>query len=165
MADEIANLFKSITQGIYVVGVHDGQDNNAFTASWLMQVSFRPMMLALSINPGHWSYRLLKNSGEFAVSVLAKDQIELAAHFASRASSKKLSAVSWGTHRTRAPVLTDALAFFECELDHETDAGDHKLVLGRVINGELLDPNAIPMTYADTGNMDGARQLLPGSFN
>ncbi len=164
MADEIVNLFKSITQGIYVVGVCDEDQYNAFTASWIMQVSFNPMMLALSINPDHSSYRLLKGSGVFSVSVLAKDQIELAAHFASRASSKKLSAISWDTHRTRAPILTDALAFFECKLDHETDAGDHKLVLGRVINGELLDPAATPMTYVDTGNMDGASRLFPGSF-
>ena len=37
-----------------------GEARNAFTAAWVMQVSFDPLLLALSINPHHSSYRLLK---------------------------------------------------------------------------------------------------------
>jgi len=160
----IPALFRSLTQGVYVVGVYDGQDSNAFTASWLMQVSFDPIMLALSINPKHTSYKMLKNSGKFSVNVLAKEQIELAAHFGNPASSRKLSALSWNVYKTGTPVLSNALAYFECQLDHETDAGDHRLVLGRVVNGELIDCEAVPLTYQDTGSMDGAHRLFPDAF-
>ena len=164
MATNIPALFRSLTQGIYVVGVSDGHDSNAFTASWVMQVSFAPMMLAVSVNPNHSSYKILKNSGKFSVNVLAKDQIELAAHFGSPASNRKLASVSWGVFKTGVPVLSQALAYFECQLDHETHAGDHRLVLGQVVNGELIDSDAVPMTYQDTGNMDGANRLFPDSF-
>lgn len=164
MDKNIPALFKSLTQGIYVVGVADGHDSNAFTASWVMQVSFVPMMLALSINPNHSSYIMLKNSGKFSVNVLAKDQIELAEHFASPATHRKLSTVSWDVYKTGAPVLSNALAYFECQLDHETHAGDHRLVLGHVVNGELMNSSAAPMTYQDTGNMDGANRLFPDAF-
>lgn len=164
MDKAIPALFRSLTQGIYVVGVSDGHDSNAFTASWVMQVSFTPMMLALSINPNHSSYKLLKHSGKFSVNVLAKDQVELAAHFGNPASSNKLSGISWGVFKTGAPVLSNALAYFECHFDHETPAGDHRLILGRVVSGELLQSDEVPLTYQDTGNMDGADRLFPDSF-
>ena len=43
-------------------------------------------------------------------------------------------------------------------------AGDHELILGHVTQGELLDPEAETLVYADTGNMDGSSALYPESF-
>ena len=48
MSQSMADLFKSITTGVHVIGVADGEIRNVFTAAWVMQVSFRPLMLALS---------------------------------------------------------------------------------------------------------------------
>ena len=53
MSGSIAALFQRLTQGVYVVGVAYGELRNAFTAAWVMQVSFDPLLLALSINPRH----------------------------------------------------------------------------------------------------------------
>src|SRR4029453_12484659 len=55
MSDSIAALFQRLTQGVYVVGVAHGELRNAFTAAWVMQVSFDPLLLVLSINPDHSS--------------------------------------------------------------------------------------------------------------
>lgn len=60
MSDSIAALFQRLTQGVYVVGVANREKRNAFTAAWVMQVSFNPLLLALSIDPHHSSYRLLE---------------------------------------------------------------------------------------------------------
>ena len=60
MSHSIAALFQRVTQGVYVVGVAHGAVRNAFTAAWVTQVSFDPLLLALSINPHHSSYGLLK---------------------------------------------------------------------------------------------------------
>jgi len=46
-----------------VVGVADGDRRNAFTAAWVTQVSFRPLLLAVSVSPGHASYPLLRAGG------------------------------------------------------------------------------------------------------
>jgi hypothetical protein len=43
-------------------------------------------------------------------------------------------------------------------------AGDHELVLGRVVDGKLLDRSAAPLTYAETGEMDGSSTLYPKHF-
>jgi hypothetical protein len=44
-------------------------------------------------------------------------------------------------------------------------AGDHVMVLGKVFDGKLLDPEAEPMSYRQTGAMDGASALFPNVFS
>src|SRR5262249_23618193 len=75
MSGSIAALFQRLTQGVYVVGVAHGRVRNAFTAAWVMQVSYDPLLLALSINPNHSSYSLLKEGRSFSVNVLKMGQL------------------------------------------------------------------------------------------
>ena len=132
MSDSIAALFQRLTQGVYVVGVAHGELRNAFTAAWVMQVSFDPLLLALSINPHHSSYGLLKEGQAFSVNVLKKGQLELAAHYGGPAGPDKLALGEWTMGR-RVPLLLESLAWFECQLVGEHPTGDHVLVLGKVM--------------------------------
>jgi flavin reductase (DIM6/NTAB) family NADH-FMN oxidoreductase RutF len=163
---DLADLFRRLNAGAYVVGVADGERRNAFTAAWLMQVSFDPLLLALSVNPGHASFPLLVGGGGFAVSVLSRDQLELARHFGTRSGREtdKLARVSWRAGSNGAPILAGAVAFLECRLTGRTPAGDHEIVIARPVAGELLLPDAIPLTYADTGDLDGSRELYPAAL-
>ena len=165
MSDSIAALFQRLTQGVYVVGVAHGEVRNAFTAAWVMQVSFDPLLLALSINPHHSSYGLLKEGRAFSVDVLKWGQLELAAHYGGPAGPDKLALGEWTTDRTGLPLLREALAWFECKFINEHPAGDHVLVLGKVIGGKLLDSEVEPMVYRETGAMDGASALFPDAFS
>jgi flavin reductase (DIM6/NTAB) family NADH-FMN oxidoreductase RutF len=163
---DLADLFRRLTAGVYVVGVADGERRNAFTAAWLTQVSFDPLLLALSVNPGHASFPLLVGGGGFAVSVLSRDQLDLARHFGTRSGREadKLAGVSWRAGRTGAPILSEAVAYLECVLTRRIPAGDHEVVIARPVAGEILLPQAIPLTYADTGDLDGSRELYPPSL-
>jgi flavin reductase (DIM6/NTAB) family NADH-FMN oxidoreductase RutF len=100
------------------------------------------------------------------VNVLKQGQLELARRFGTRSgrSEDKLQGVRWKPGRTGVPILEEALAYFDCELTGRHRAGDHELVLGRVVDGKLLDPNAVPLTYSDTGDMDGSAALYPSRF-
>ena len=164
--NEISELFHRLTAGVYVVGVAEGEKRDAFTAAWIMQASFDPLLLALSINPGNASYPLLQASGGFTVSVLKKGQMDLGRRFGTRSGrdEDKLAGIPWRPGRTGAPILEAALAYFDCELAGRMQAGDHELVLGRVTDGKILDRNAKPLEYADTGDMDGSSSLYPSRF-
>jgi flavin reductase (DIM6/NTAB) family NADH-FMN oxidoreductase RutF len=162
----IASLFRTITLGVYAVGVTDGQRRDAFTAAWIMQASFEPLILAVSINPDNASYELLHATGSFTVNVLKQTQLELAHRLGTRSGrdEDKLAGIRSHPGRLGSPILDDALAYFECELLGRTRAGDHELVLGRVVDGKILDAAAVPLTYADTGEMDGSAALFPKKF-
>jgi flavin reductase (DIM6/NTAB) family NADH-FMN oxidoreductase RutF len=161
-----AALFRRLTTGVYVIGVAHGGRANAFTAAWLTQVSFDPLLLALSINPEHASYSLLEASGAFTVSVLEAGQHDLARHFGcqSGCNADKLAGVRWRGGPTGAPILLDAVSCFDCRVVGRLAAGDHELVVGRVAGGEILAPKAEPLGYRETGNLDGSEALYPATF-
>ena len=161
--NDVATLFHRLTYGLYVVGVAHGDRRDAFTAAWVVQVSFSPPLLAVSVNPGNASFPLLRDGGGFTVSVLKRGQLVLARHFGtvSGRDRDKLDGIAWHAGRGGAPLLDDALAHFECELVETRPAGDHEIVLGRVVGGRVVDADATPMRYAETGDMDGSSALYP----
>lgn len=163
---EISDLFHRLTAGVYVVGVAEGARRDGFTAAWVMQVSFDPLLLALSINPGNASYLLLHGGGGFTVNVLKAGQLDLARRFGTRSGrdQDKLAGIPWQPGRSGAPILEGALAYFDCELAGRMRAGDHELVLGRVIDGKILDCQGRPLEYAETGEMNGSSSLYPSKF-
>ena len=96
--------------------------------------------------------------------MLKKGQLDLAEHYGQPASADKLAGIEWTTDRLGLPRLREALAWFECQVVAEYPAGDHVLVLGKVINGKLMDSQADAMSYRQTGTMDGASALFPNVF-
>lgn len=165
MAD-VADLFRRLTTGVYVIGVAEGERRNGFTAAWLTQVSFDPLLLALSVNPGHASYPLLVNGGGFVINVLRRDQLRLAEAFGTRSGrdEDKLQGLHWRPAPSGAPILREALAWLDCRLHDRFPAGDHEVVLARPVTGELVAPDAPPLLYPDTGDLDGSRELYPRSL-
>jgi flavin reductase (DIM6/NTAB) family NADH-FMN oxidoreductase RutF len=166
MSDPPLELFRRLTNGLYVVGVAHGEQRDGFTAAWVTQVSFDPLLVALSINPSHASFPILVAAGAFAVSILRHGQLELARHFGTQSgwAVDKLAGQRWQAAHGGAPVLLDALAYLECRVVGRHSAGDHELVLGQVVGGRLLAPEALPMTYAETGDLDGSAALYPSAF-
>jgi flavin reductase (DIM6/NTAB) family NADH-FMN oxidoreductase RutF len=166
MDNPIPDLFRKLTLGVYVIGVTDGCTRDAFTAASVTQVSYRPLLLSLAINPQHASYPLLSSGRTWTVNVLSADQAGLARRFGieSPPDSNKMAGMSWGTGRLGAPFLISALAYFDCKLLCEFPAGDHRIVVGSVINGKVLATHARPLDYASTGDMDRSSGLYPTEF-
>ena len=162
----VVDVFRRLTSGVYVVGAAHGGRSDAFTAAWLTQISFEPLLVALSINPGNATYPLLREAGSFVVSVLGEEQLDLARRFGTRSGrdEDKLAGAPWRPGRAGAPILTDAIAFLECEVRELHEVGDHRLAVARVVGGEILRADAAPLLYADTGDMDGSSALYPANF-
>jgi flavin reductase (DIM6/NTAB) family NADH-FMN oxidoreductase RutF len=158
MSKNIEQVFKHITHGVYVISVIDGEQRNAFTAAWVMQVSFDPPLVCFSINPEHHSYKLLQQGRVCCINVLDDEQYVTADHFGKSDIKDKMAGYSWLETKSKAPALADSLAFFDCRVDHFSDAGDHKLVICKVIDATILNEGN-PMLYNDTDDMDESSEL------
>jgi len=158
MSKDLAKVCQYLTHGVYVIAVKDQVREHAFTAAWVMQVSFDPPLLAFSINPNHYSYRILKEGGQCSVNVLARGQLSIAAHFGDANIRDKMAGYSWQAAPSGVPVLNEALAYFDCVVSHSTSAGDHEIIICQVLGADVLKAG-VPMLYGDTGNMDGADEL------
>ena len=144
---------RKIPHGVYVVGVKQDSQLNAFTATWLTQVSFTPPLVAVGIKKDSHSLEMIRRDRVFSVNLLGKDQKALAEHFVKPAAvvGEKLGKVPHRIGATGAPILEEAIAYLECELRELANAhGDHAIVIGEVVEaGVRADEPAL--TLMDTG--------------
>jgi flavin reductase (DIM6/NTAB) family NADH-FMN oxidoreductase RutF len=127
---------QQISYGLYVVGSKNG-DVNGMTANWLTQVSFEPRMVALAVEAQSHTLANIRASNVFSVNVVAEPDTHLIEKFVEpqQRAGDKLGDVAFRTEQTGAPILSDALTWFECEVVQYVTTGDHELVIGRVVNG------------------------------
>jgi len=138
-----------IPQGVFVVTSKMNDKINGMTAAWVSQVSFRPRLLAVAIAPQRYTYEFIKSSGLFCINTLSKDQIDLAKHFGFKSgrSVNKFENVAFTYSLNGCPVLKDAVAYFECHVVGECQAGDHMIVIGEVTDYEVLRKDAEPLIF------------------
>ena len=144
---------RKIPHGVYIVGVKQDSALNAFTATWLTQVSFTPPLVAIGIKKDSHSLEMIKQSRVFTVNLLGKDQKSIAEHFVKPATvvGEKLKDVRHRSGQTGAPVLEDAIAYFECEVrEIANEHGDHAVVIGEVVEAGVRKDEAA-LTLMDTG--------------
>jgi flavin reductase (DIM6/NTAB) family NADH-FMN oxidoreductase RutF len=135
-----ADVLRKFPLPVSVVTVGRGGAENALTVSWATPASFEPPMFLVAIDRLHYSVDFVKSTRNFAVNVLAEGQEKLAGQFArqSMQGEDKLAGVPQREGQTGAPILTDAVAFFDCELAFYVEAGDHYLLVGRVVDAAVL---------------------------
>lgn len=114
---------------------------NSFTS-----ISLDPPLIMVSLARSIASFSIFERADHFAVSLLREDQRHVSAAFA------KSDLAKWqaGHHRegALAPIIHPNLAAFECETYARHDAGDHKIMLGRVIRLEAAtDAASLPLLY------------------
>ncbi|MCZ7528678.1 MAG: flavin reductase family protein [Acidimicrobiia bacterium] len=150
--DAKKQALRGITYGLYVISTADGDDVNAFAGNWVTQTSFDPPLVALGVKQGTTSQELIARGGVFAVNVLEAGQKDLAAKFFKpvRRVGNKFEDVDFTTGETGAPILADALRFFECRVVDTLERGDHWIYVGEVVNAGVQRDGA-PLTLGETG--------------
>ncbi len=150
----IVEALESMPYGLYVIGSHGSDNINGMMADWVMQVSFNPRLVAVSLERNSTTLRNLRETGFYTVNMLGAEQRGLAVKFCQpRDASKiqgrsgqasavvydKLAGVPYQLGAlTGCPILDEGLAYLECQVDELVDAGDHTLALGRVLDGSVL---------------------------
>ena len=137
------------TMGQFCTGVAvvTGNEDGAlvgFAAQSFVSLSLDPPLIAVCPARTSTSWPRIRAAGCFAVNVLADDQQAISDVFA---QAGKAAEMPWSLGTTGAPILDGALAYVECALDAEHDAGDHTIVVGSVRGFDILRPDAQPLLY------------------
>jgi len=122
-----------------------GTTVNSFTS-----VSLDPPLVLITVGRERSIHPVLARTGRFAVSILAEEAQSLSDCFAGAPSAIPRSAfcgASWRPSAHGMPLLDDALAWVDCELDRVIEAGDHTISLGRVVGLELSGRQGWPLLY------------------
>jgi flavin reductase (DIM6/NTAB) family NADH-FMN oxidoreductase RutF len=144
---DFSDVLAKIPYAISVVTTGRGgaKVENGLTVSWMSQVSFDPPMLMVVVDRLHYSVDLLRSTKNFCVNLLGEDQLTLAGRFAKRATTvdDKLADVAQRPADSGAAILTDSVAYFDCDVTSMVEAGDHLLVIGRIEDAAVLSERAV----------------------
>ncbi|WP_315900386.1 flavin reductase family protein [Maritimibacter alkaliphilus] len=131
---DLRRAFGRFATGVTIVTACDGTGAPVgFTANSFTSVSLDPALLLVCIGKTSSNLAIFRDGGAFAVNILAADQTGLSNRFASRKVADRFAGVGWQAGPTGAPLLEDCAAGFDCETHDVVDAGDHLVLIGRVV--------------------------------
>ncbi len=140
--EELKQALEKLSYGVYVVTMGIEKYSNALTASWVTQVAFEPPLVAVSIYKERYSKELAEGMKIFALNILGQDQRNLALRFTkpAKVGEDKFAGVPLQTGTTGAPILSEAVAYLDCEVVQTVPVGDHVLFVGEIKDAKALRP-------------------------
>ena len=120
------------TTGITIITAMEGDDPVGLTCQSFMSLSLDPPLVGFSPAKSSTSWPRIRQAGVFCVNVLTETQEDTCRVFATTGADK-FRGVGWRPGESGSPILDDALAWIDCRIEQEHDAGDHVIVVGRVL--------------------------------
>jgi len=130
---DLRRAFGNFATGVTIVTTLDSAGTPCgFTANSFSSVSIEPPLLLVNIARSAYGCDVFTGSQGFAVNILAHNQRDLSNRFAS-AGTDKFAGQDWHGAATGAPIIDGVVAWFDCEHFEQVDAGDHIVLIGKVL--------------------------------
>jgi flavin reductase (DIM6/NTAB) family NADH-FMN oxidoreductase RutF len=139
------NVLGHFPTGVTVVTTATADGPIGVAIGSFTSISLDPPLVGFYLGTQSSSGQAIEAAGHFCVNVLCADQMELCGRMASRADDK-FDGVEWTAAGTGSPILPDVHAIIDCRLERVVEAGDHNLIMGRVVHLEARR-DAPPMVF------------------
>lgn len=154
--EEFRAAMARLASGVVLVTAHDEEDGPlgapaGMTATAFVSVSLDPPLVLVSVRTGSRMDELLERQPRWAASLLTDRQRPLAGRFAMKGRLSDRLLFQEVPHRlgdvSGAPLVHGALAALECRTEQRVPAGDHTLVIARVLATHLPAAEGGPLLY------------------
>ncbi|MET9863284.1 flavin reductase family protein [Streptomyces smyrnaeus] len=154
--EEFRAAMARLAAGVVLVTAHDPEEGArgedvGMTATAFLSVSLDPPLVLISVREGSRMDELLSRQDHWAVSLLTEAQNKTAGRFAMKARLSDRLLFQELPHTrgevSGAPLVDGALAAVECRTEQRVTAGDHTLVVGRVLATRLTHGESGPLLY------------------
>lgn len=108
-------------------------------------ISLDPPLVGFLPDKRSRSWARIAETGRFCVNVLGSEQLGHCRRFATR-TDHKFEGISHGASPAGLPLLDDAHAWIDCDVEQVIEIGDHLLVVGRVLSLERRD-DGTPLVF------------------
>jgi flavin reductase (DIM6/NTAB) family NADH-FMN oxidoreductase RutF len=146
---QLRDAFGRFATGVTVVTIAGPDGPMGFTANSFTSLSLDPPLLMWAPAKAASRFAPFAEAPHFAIHVLAREQRDLCRRFArGGAGFQGLDPVLTAEG---VPVLDDALARFDCAHDRSHDAGDHVIIVGRILRARLRDGEPLVFSQGHYG--------------
>ena len=129
---------------------------NAAPFSFLTPVSSNPPLLLFAATPARHTLENVRETGDFVLNIVPEELLDKLL-VCSRSFPKGVSEIQEAglterkSNEVKSPSIEECVGWIECQLEFEKEAGDHILVVGRVVYAECKDD------YMKQGEFDISR--------
>lgn len=132
-ATEFRQVLGSYPTGVTVITAATPDGPNGMAVNSFTSVSLDPPLVLFCAGKTSSTWPLLRDAdGGLTINLLSAEQEPLCRAFATKGIDR-FAGVAHHPGATGAPVLDDALAHLDCLVEAEHDAGDHTVVIARVV--------------------------------
>jgi 3-hydroxy-9,10-secoandrosta-1,3,5(10)-triene-9,17-dione monooxygenase reductase component len=135
--------------GVTVVTAHPDEGPVGMAVGSFTSVSLDPPLVAFLPGKNASAWPGIEAAGHYCVNILSAEQADLSGVFSSKVEDR-FANVDWTTASTGAPVIAGSLAWIDCEIEAVYEAGDHWIVLGRVVELDASEDGA-PLLFFKGG--------------
>lgn len=118
--------------GVAIVTAIDDDGPVGMACNSFTSVSLDPPLVLFCAAKSSTTWPRIKAAEAWAANILTEDGEDVSRVFAAP-DVDRFAGVGWAPGASGAPVLDDALGYVDCRTDVLHDAGDHVIVVGRVV--------------------------------
>jgi flavin reductase (DIM6/NTAB) family NADH-FMN oxidoreductase RutF len=137
-------VFWTMPSGLYVVGSRHAEQRNAMTLNWATQIASAPKLVGIAVEKEALTHALIAGGGAFSLCVVDREDRAIVRKFTKPVevdmAAMTMNGFPFRDGRTGAPVLTQAVAYLDCEVRQRVDAGSHTFFAGEVVDAGFQKP-------------------------
>ncbi len=138
--------------GVTIMTTTVGRRMHGMTVSAFASVSLEPELILVSVERTTVMYRMVLESGAFAVNILGERSENTARFFAdnARLDGPEFREGSYRLGQTGSPILDEATGYVEATVHGRYAAGDHDIIVGKVVALDIVREEP-PLIYYRSG--------------
>ncbi|HPF34845.1 MAG TPA: flavin reductase family protein [Candidatus Krumholzibacteria bacterium] len=145
-----------IPSGLFIVCARNDDGIDGYLASFIQQVSFDPLLLALAVKPGRPAYDMIKSGAPFSINIVGDHETAYLKHFWSGYDPAKnpFAEIDHTLEDDGTVTLDGAQSVIQAKLHSVAQPGDHEVVFAQVLGSRVLAPDAKPKTHLRKSGLD-----------
>ncbi len=148
--DRVEQAVGRIVGSMTIVTTQQGDLSGAMLASWVSQATFNPPGLTIAVAKERAIESLMHKDGKFVLNILEQGKhIPIMKQFLKpfAPGENRFVGINTESAHNGCPVLTDSLAYLECNVENRMECGDHWLIYATVDSGKVFNPTGVTAVH------------------
>lgn len=148
--NELDKAIGRISGGLYIITAKKGDMSSAMLASWVSQASFEPPGITIAVAKDRAIESLMQVGDRFVLNILEEGNYQqLMKHFLKRfpPGADRFAGIKTKPAVNGSPILSEALAYLECEVMSRLECSDHWIVYSQINQGRVSHPDALTAVH------------------
>ncbi|MDZ4838170.1 MAG: flavin reductase family protein [Candidatus Melainabacteria bacterium] len=150
LKERIGAAIGRMASGVYIINIEDASGREGMLATWVTQAAFNPPMLTITVNNARPILSRLQKGAKATLNVLGKPNSDIFKNFVKphtegmdRFEGLEMEESEGGF----PPSFAKCISSMMLEISNVVDAGDHKIIVGEVKDGKMLNKDLEPMVH------------------